>query len=261
MDRRDEDLYVARIAGVLRCLQEVDAVREAYAGVHRTPPTDLDHAVARLEECVGLLVAELRLRSASGAQGGFPTGSDAWRDAATGLWTREYARDILPIEFQRAVRYGYPLACLVVALDNFDQLCETRGSDRAEQLLSELAQTIGRSLRSCDICCQFDDRTILALLPNTSLEGTVMVARRLREIARRLGDEQDPPRPLTVTIGGYTLSDSNVTNADDLLQKAREALKEAQERGTDNACMRGGYRWDLSKPREVFRDDRPSRRR
>lgn len=236
MSAGDERPDVDRIMRVIGSLTELDGLREARAALYNQSPADLDQALVRLERCAGLVVGRMQVAE------------DAyrWRDRETGLWSREYVCDILPIEFQRATRYDYPLTCVAVAVDGSDEIREALGDAEAQRLLDDLAQGIGRSVRSCDLCCRFDDVTILALLPNTSLEGTVVLARRLREIARELTAAQGLARPATLSVGAYTLMSKNVASADELMRRARQALTEAQLRGGDNACARGGYRWDLA---------------
>jgi two-component system cell cycle response regulator len=188
---------------------------------------------------------EFQRRSEEAERATGPEPDRPWR-STTGLWREDYVRDILPLEFERAKRYKYPLTCVMLTPDCYEDLAAVEDELAARQLLLDLAQEVRSRLRRCDLCCQIDDRTVLALLPNTSLEGTVTAATRLREVGPSLAQARSEERPITVSIGCYTLAAGNALDADDLLARAREALEEAQQRGGNNACMRGGYRWDLA---------------
>jgi diguanylate cyclase (GGDEF)-like protein len=257
----DERAYSERINAVVQRLTALGGVGEAQSAPADDPSGGLEESVARLECYVELLLSQ-RGEGAPAFPARLPHQPLAWRDEATGLWSSEYARDILPVEFDRAQRYGYPLACLMVAIDGPEGPKGAQAERSRRHLLSALAQAVVLSLRSCDICCLLDDETVLALLPNTSLEGTIMLARRLRDTASGLRVAGDVRRGITVSIGGFTLAERNATSATEVLAKAGEALREAQTRGGDNACMRGGYRWDLAAGQgDVEWPERPSARR
>ena len=264
MEDSDQQSHVARIGQVIRSLEGLQVLRDLYGNLRMVPPENLEDATTHLEDCVGLLLAQLRLQGKSFQEcltalvaqlkshgvtpeaGAAVAQAQGWRDSSTGLCCGDYLRDILPIEFERAKRYGHPLTCVMIAVDHLDEVSATEGAEAAAGLLLDLAQAVRANTRQCDLCCQVDARTLLALLPHTTIEGTIALANRLRAIAAQVGITSAQRRDLTLSLGGYAMANNNAVSAEDLLGKAQAALEEARQRGGNNACMRGGYRWDLA---------------
>jgi GGDEF domain-containing protein len=97
-----------------------------------------------------------------------------------------------------AVRYGHPFAILMMRA-------------RAPQHLAPLAEIAAGALRGADVLVRWDDRRLLALLPDTDRSGLFRAAERLRTAA---GD-------LPLALGGASWSGDTAT---DLLDRAERAL-------------------------------------
>ena len=100
------------------------------------------------------------------------------QDGVTGLWTKEYFINCrIEGELGRAKRHGRPLSFILVRFGHRDDADERETLH--ETLMSELAKTLPS--RHSDICVRWDDRTFAALLPETDLDGAMIVAEGLRQ--------------------------------------------------------------------------------
>jgi diguanylate cyclase (GGDEF)-like protein len=80
-------------------------------------------------------------------------------------------------------------------LDYFKSINDTHGHDAGDQALIEIAEQLRGALRAQDLVARWGGEEFLVLLPDTDLEGGLVVAETLREgVAAR-----------TLTIGGQTV--------------------------------------------------------
>ena len=92
-----------------------------------------------------------------------------------------FFKKFLGMEVKRSKRYQYPLAFLMVALDELEVRMlrlkdaeTTKGAIRAEAL-----QVVAGMLRDIDLCVPFADDRLLVFLPHTPREGAATVASRI----------------------------------------------------------------------------------
>lgn len=104
----------------------------------------------------------------------------ATTDALTGLHNRRHLIDTGTAEFARTVRYGHPLALMLLDIDHFKTINDTWGHPTGDSVLVELSQTLHRMLRSQDIVGRFGGEEFLVILPATELEGAWALAERIR---------------------------------------------------------------------------------
>ena len=113
-----------------------------------------------------------------------PAGTFAWPDAAA-LGER------LAEEIGRAERHGTPLSCLLVVIDNLDEMAREHGSELLEQTLAYIAGALHRELRRFDRVGMPSDRELLIVLPGADGPRGEMVARRVLERLRTIKVEAE----------------------------------------------------------------------
>jgi diguanylate cyclase (GGDEF)-like protein len=101
-------------------------------------------------------------------------------DVLTGLPNRALLADRLEQEVARARRTGERFAVLVFDLDGFKAVNDTWGHAAGDRLLALAAERMRRSLRASDTVGRVGGDEFLALLPQTSEEGAVEAAEKLR---------------------------------------------------------------------------------
>ena len=86
-------------------------------------------------------------------------------------------------EMTRARRYERPLTLLLIGIEGWSKLCTDRGRRTASDLLGTLAVKVRRLLRDVDAIGLHGDGRLAVLLPETPLDGALIVAGRIERLA------------------------------------------------------------------------------
>ena len=155
-------------------------------------------------------------------------------DDLTGLSNSRYLNAALRREAKRASRSGRPLSLLFLDLDGFKQVNDTHGHQAGSRTLAEAAGVIRGCARETDVVARFGGDEFSLILPDTSQDGAVSVAMRIRERLRAacyLTSEGLSIR-LTASIGVATLPDV-AASAEELLKAADTAMYRVKASGKD----------------------------
>src|SRR5918992_1472781 len=102
-------------------------------------------------------------------------------DALTGLPNARALRDNLKRMIAQATRAQTPLSAVLCDLDHFKQVNDLYGHDKGDEALAAAATVLRVGLRESDIPGRYGGEEFLLLLPDTSLEGALVAAEKLRE--------------------------------------------------------------------------------
>jgi diguanylate cyclase (GGDEF)-like protein len=162
---------------------------------------------------------------------------EARTDPLTGLANRRYWSEWLTKEFERARRYGQPLGCSLVDLDNFKRVNDAYGHDVGDAVLIDLARVMRRNVRPSDLLCRYGGEEFTILLPQTDVGGAVEQAERLRRAleAACVKTHQQAVR-VTASVGVATFPGPGVLTADDLVRAADQAMYRAKRSGRNTVA-------------------------
>lgn len=195
---------------------------------HFTPDvaTDLlEHLAAVLAMCIDNVLSHERLKL------------DGLTDALTGIANRRFFERRLKEEVNRLRRSGKSLCGMLVNVDYFKQVNDTRGHQTGDRVLHRMAQLLGMELRATDVLARYGGEEFVLLLPDTGWIQAMAIAERLRvRIATQpiLSESADAPLWLTVSIGCACLDGEALSAGGGeswLLEQADNALYEAKKRG------------------------------
>lgn len=160
----------------------------------------------------------------------------AHTDVLTGLANRRHFFEVAEAELERSRRYETPLSLLMLDIDRFKEVNDAHGHRAGDRVLQQLARTCLEVLRSVDVVGRVGGEEFAILLPETSLEGAVEVAERLREAVAlaEVAREEGVPLRITVSIGVAMLA--GTVNLDTLLSQADAALYDAKRTGRNRVC-------------------------
>jgi diguanylate cyclase (GGDEF)-like protein len=114
----------------------------------------------------------------------------------------EQLQDRVEEEVSRASRHGTPLSCLLLRLENFQQIAEAHGTGLAERALLHAGQTLLSELRRFDRVGRPLQDELVVVLPGAASAQGEAVARRALWRLRAVKIEADRVRrPLCVSIG------------------------------------------------------------
>jgi diguanylate cyclase (GGDEF)-like protein len=140
-------------------------------------------------------------------------------------------------EIKRAERHGTQLSCLLVVIENLEELAGEHGEELREQTLGYVATALDGELRRFDRIGRPSGQELLIVLPGADGPRGEMVARRVLDRLRAIKVEaRGARRPLRVSVGLAAWQDGGA--ADDLLLRTRAASQVAD--GEDARLARGG---------------------
>jgi diguanylate cyclase (GGDEF)-like protein len=101
-------------------------------------------------------------------------------DGLTGLYNRRHSFALLEREMKTAQRYGRDLSVIMIDVDDFKRINDERGHRSGDAVLAEIARTIRLHLRASDIAGRYGGEEFLVVLPETPLDGALILAERIR---------------------------------------------------------------------------------
>jgi diguanylate cyclase (GGDEF)-like protein len=104
----------------------------------------------------------------------------AFTDHKTGLLNSRGIDQPARNEFARARRAGRPLAVLLCDVDDLREINNTFGHLEGDAALANVAAAFRSELREYDLCARFGGDEFLVVLPDTSGEEAVVVAKRIQ---------------------------------------------------------------------------------
>ena len=166
----------------------------------------------------------------------------AHTDALTGVLNRRRFTDLASDELSRALRHGTPVALLMMDLDHFKSVNDRLGHAGGDAVLRSFAATAEGVMRQGDVFGRVGGEEFAALLPQTTLEGAVVLAQRLRQrIQARPAQVAGAVLPFTVSIGvaAWAGPGHGEPDIDRLMVAADRALYAAKAQGRDRVVADG----------------------
>ena len=197
-------------------------------------PVDPQEADARLQNLLRLqgLLAENEARARA-------LEDQLVVDHKTGLFNDRHFRSRFQEEFERTVRHRSPVSFLLLDLDDFKSINDRHGYEFADLALRSFAELLMRTCRTADIVGRFGGDEFEVLLPDTGLADCMVVARRIRDAARRRPvTGEDAILHLRMSMGISTYAGSgDLRSPRELFHQAEEALKHAKQTGKDRIAF------------------------
>jgi two-component system, cell cycle response regulator len=104
----------------------------------------------------------------------------ALTDSLTGLPNHRAFREALVRDLARADRARAPLSLIVLDVDHFAQINQSYGNTAADMVLRAIAEVVQQAVRTSDVPARIGGEKFALILPNTNLQGAMVVAERAR---------------------------------------------------------------------------------
>ncbi len=105
-------------------------------------------------------------------------------DDCTTLYNARHMGFILDTEIYRSQRYNYEFSLVFIDLDHFKQVNDTHGHLVGSRLLAEIGNALKNKCRLIDFAFRYGGDEFVLLLPQTSKDNALNVARRLHKMIR-----------------------------------------------------------------------------
>jgi diguanylate cyclase (GGDEF)-like protein len=155
-------------------------------------------------------------------------------DPLTGVLNRRALQIEAEREISRSLRYRYPLCALVLDVDEFKKINDTHGHAAGDLVLRSLVAAILKLLRAQDGVARSGGEEFTILLPQTTCEGGISVAERIRSAlaAMELQSEALSLR-FSVSIGVAELEPQD-PSFERLIRHADQAMYQAKRLGRNH---------------------------
>ncbi len=149
-------------------------------------------------------------------------------DSLTGVLSRREFEARMAIEETRCLRANHPCSLLIVDLDNFKAINDSKGHAAGDEVLKKTGGLLRQTLRAHDLVGRFGGDEFIVLLPETKGADLEKVIRRIGQLAW----EQE----IALSIGGASFpTDCEVPSA--LFSIADRNLLAAKRAGRRRACI------------------------
>jgi len=162
-------------------------------------------------------------------------------DALTGLSNRRGFDTRMDVEWGRAHREKKTLGLVMLDIDKFKIYNDTYGHPQGDILLQAVAEVISKTLnRPADFAARWGGEEFMILLPDTGLEGTVIIAEQIRlNIKNTIVLCADGAKTsTTVSLGAVSIIPDDGDSPADFIAEVDKLLYAAKNSGRDRTCSK-----------------------
>jgi len=158
-------------------------------------------------------------------------------DGLTGLYNYRAFQEELSEEINRAERYFKTFSLIMLDIDHFKSFNDIYGHQTGDLALKEISKIIGSELRTVDFPARYGGEEFIIILPETSVDGAVIVAERIRNaVAEHPFTSESGERLLLTVSAGVACYPDDAASKEDMIKKADQALYLAKDKGRNTVC-------------------------
>jgi len=164
-------------------------------------------------------------------------------DPLTGINNRSGMQVVLEREVRLCGRHQQPLALMMLDIDYFKSINDRFGHQFGDEVLKLVTQAIVSCVRTSDLVARYGGEEFVVALPNTDIEGALMLAERIRLAVSEqtytytsgLMSSKVSLNDVTISIGvtAYEAEDDVV----ELIGRADQALYQAKVQGRNRVIL------------------------
>jgi diguanylate cyclase len=161
------------------------------------------------------------------------------RDALTGLANRRQFELALAREIDRVARAGEPALVLMIDIDHFKRVNDSRGHPAGDRVLQAVALRLLECVRPMDTVARYGGEEFAIILPNCPPAFGVAVAERIRRQVelQPVAIEGGAAIAVTISLGGAYAPQWVRSTAAMWLDRADQQLYRAKAEGRNRACL------------------------
>jgi diguanylate cyclase (GGDEF)-like protein len=165
-------------------------------------------------------------------------------DGLTGIANRRYFDEYLNKEWRRALRGAQMLALIMTDVDHFKAYNDCYGHQAGDDCLRKMARALSAEVRRpADLLARYGGEELVAVLPDTSLEGALLIAENMRLAVEALAiphAKSPTVSHVTLSLGVAAVVPTPATLPKLLIEAADKALYQAKAEGRNRVCAGEG---------------------
>jgi diguanylate cyclase (GGDEF)-like protein len=153
-------------------------------------------------------------------------------DPLTGLHNRRYLDDALKTEIAKAKQSGSNLGVIMIDLDYFKKLNDSKGHDAGDEVLKAVSYELKKNVRKSDVVCRFGGEEFIVLICGGEYKEFLSRTESLREVISRVSiiHKGIEIGSVTASFGVASLPEHGL-DAESILKAADKALYTAKSMG------------------------------
>lgn len=164
-------------------------------------------------------------------------------DGLTGIPNRRHFDRFFDQEWRRCVRVGAPISLLLIDIDCFKKFNDRYGHLEGDDCLKDVARELSATpRRPTDFVARYGGEEFAAVLPETDLQGALMLGNSMRAAVEGLAIEHEENAScsiVTVSIGLAAVKPSLGQSPSHLIKLADSILYKAKSSGRN--CVHGAW--------------------
>jgi len=163
-------------------------------------------------------------------------------DPLIGIYNRRHFDLRLSEEIERAHRYNLPLSMLLLDIDHFKNVNDTRGHQIGDMVLKSLGQILLKIVRETDVVARYGGEEIAIITPHTSVLSAAELAERLRQAVEKSvmvpADKYEDRKSVSISVSiGVAGLDQQTIYEQSLIERTDKALYEAKQKGRNRVIV------------------------
>ncbi len=154
-------------------------------------------------------------------------------DSLTKVYNRKFFDQTIDKKIAESRETGENMCLVMTDIDHFKNFNDTFGHQTGDQVLRLVAMTLKSNTKGRDLVCRYGGEEFVIILPNTTLEGAVIISDKIRkaiqakELLKRSTNEK--LGRITASFGVAQLSEKDTATT--LIERADTALYSAKRNG------------------------------
>ena len=149
------------------------------------------------------------------------------KDYLTSLYNRRKIHEIIENEIIRSNRYSSAFAVIMLDIDNFKTINDTFSHNAGDKVLVQFSKVLMQTKRMSDIAGRWGGEEFLILCPETTIDGALFLARKLRTNIEK--NEFENTSNITASFGVADIEQGD--DVQSLIHRADEFLYSAKRAG------------------------------